>query len=385
MTPSMLPAPSDLASVLPIAASEVVIACTAAPLDGTYLDYNPANTGVSFCGTVDLALVDQAPQFVYKRLARTKNGYATAGVVFYKQGVDVLYQAFFWVGDTPTAADMSSGALPVPKSGWKGATPPTKYVTNRSPQVMAAVPAANWCGVSVEPLDYDFTMAVLSTDVTVDPPSWGAEPSVLLCNQYTNDLPTTQPINAAQNWNYLVSAVAAVTNTISVKAGLTVGYSLKVGGGVFFSGEETFSVSFNVETSYSQTTTSTTTEQTTLGNTVTVPLNLAPGQTVYVVTLAQVDNNATGHVTAQVQLSGTVNGGPIGVKYLTALAEALSSTITVSSSPTDPANSICYTITGVVNANVLGKVVTQTQQSPPAGITPTLVKGLYALNAGGVS
>src|SRR3954453_1466429 len=92
-TSGILPAASDLAQLLPLGANDALFTI-AANLDSTYVD----GDSVSFTGAVDLS---QLPQLIYRKLTRTGGDYATVGVSVYNEGIDIVYQSFFWTSATP--------------------------------------------------------------------------------------------------------------------------------------------------------------------------------------------------------------------------------------------------------------------------------------------
>ena len=101
-------------------------------------------------------------------------------------------------------------------------------------------------------------------------------------------------------------------------------------------------------------------------------MTLQPGQTAYLVTYAQTDNNAAGVVTLDIALSGRINNQDLDSDYLTQIVKAMRPDVVILNSGTD--DEIEYQFTGTVQANTLGTTSTEVtsnhrQTCPSSGAT----------------
>ena len=349
-TSGIVPAPSDLAQLLPLGPNDAVFTI-AANLDSTYVDGDTA----AFTGAVDLS---QLPQLVYRKLMRTGGDYATVGVSVYAEGIDVVYQSFFWTDATPQA-----GVLQQDAGKYKASSAPVRLNNANPLDAFCQLTPYPWCNVTASPVITTWDMGLGPGTVKMDDPTFD-QSAIQVVGYRNSNPPGTAPVEftATHQWQYAVNAQATVTNVISVKAGLELKWSYKVGNGL---GGATWEVKVSLETTYSRTMSKTTQKTTTLTDISSAKMSLAPGQTSYLVTVAEVDTNATGTIALSGSIAGTVNGQTLTSDYLAELLRAMYSQVVITST-TD--TSVSYNIVGTVSANVLGSVSSEVTDTPPPGI-----------------
>jgi hypothetical protein len=333
--------PQALAPLLPIGPGDLIFPYEM-NLDSTFQEPNAA-------GAVKITLT-QLPVQAYKAVYKTSGEKWSVGFNVFTEGVDTLYQAFFWLGDPPGQGRLQSKG----KFQCAGAAV-TLDMQNLQPAT-SAVPEYPWLNVTVSPTDYHFALTVVDGQVTPNPTV--TAPQIAKSTTYTNTDPVTVTYTPVVTYEYDQVAQTSVTDTNAFEAGIKVTWGGEVG---WFVDKATFQVAINFKYDYTHSTTSTSadTEKYIFSEQLSIPVE--PNQSVTVSLILYTDLNATANVNLDMMLTGTANGQPLPGDYLSQVVQAQGGTVLNTG-----ASSCTYQIQGTVQANVVSDSIIQTSPGTEA-------------------
>jgi hypothetical protein len=344
--------PADLAKVLPIPATNIAFQYEIT-LDGSFEGENFQNpqpvTGVAL---VDLT---QLPQQAYKVATQTPGGQRYyCGVNVFKDGVDVKYQAFFWYGGKFSSSTAPPTGLLTSGSISQQAGPPCILQQSNPQETSVNLASANykWLQITLQPLYCTFSPTIL-----------GALPANNQASPQPKLAVTTEPSNpSAEDGQTITTHVeydeeqtitTSVTNTLGFELGIQAAYQCDVSWFGLVGGKFTLTASLKVNYTWSKT--STTSKGNKCSISEDVPVVLDAHQTKYVSVIIFADDNATGTLTLNKQVTGSINGQAMTGLFLQQLVQALDAAATPPQTTTINSvgpTSLAYTTVGQMTANV---------------------------------
>lgn len=343
---------ASLAALLPIPAGSVVFQYQIS-LDSTY--FPPGSAGPYSESGVALVNLAQLPQQVYKVCTQVEGGQRYyCGVNVFKDGVDIKYQPFYWLGGTGSTASPPPNGLLNSVDGYRQAGP-TYILAASNPQeadVNLASAGCEWLQTAVQPLFCTFSTTIISGYGTAKPAS--PQPKLVSTGVVSNPAKSDQEVDREVSYSEDQSVEFNFTATQAIDIGLKASLECGVSWFGLASGKFTMSTSLNLAFTFSEGTTNATTEAYVIAETVLV--KLAPKQTKYVSVIIYADNNATATISFQKQVQGAINGQAMSGVLLQQIVEALGATANPPVTTTINSvagTSVTYTISGQVTANVV--------------------------------
>ncbi len=333
--------PQPLAPLLPIGPDDLIFPYNI-NLDSTFQEPNAG-------GAVKITL-SQLPVQAYKAVYKTSGEKWSVGFNVFTEGVDTLYQAFFWLGDPPGQGRLQS------KGKFQCAGDAITLDMQNLQPATADVPKYPWLNVTVSPTAYHFALTVVSGQVTPNPTV--TTPQIAKTTTYTNTEPVTVKYTPDVTYEYDQIAQTSVTDTNAFEAGIAVTWGGQVG---WFADKATFQVAINFkyDSTHSTTSTSSDTQKYMFSDKLDIPVE--PDQSVTVSLILYTDLNATANINLDMMLTGTANGQSLPGDYLSKVVQAQGGTVL----NTDAA-SCTYQIQGTVQANVVADSIIQTSPGTEA-------------------
>lgn len=344
-----LPTPTQLAPLLPLGPNEVIFQYDI-HLDGAF-----EADRITGAAKVDLTdLPAQISKMVYHSKDRTGERWAI-GVNIFRDGVDVRYQPFFWLGEAPAPGHLDS------RGKFQRAGGVYTLDMHNLQEASVNVPSHPWLSCAVRPVLCEFSLAIVGGVATPNPAT--PTPQIVKTSTFRNDSSSPVRYSPTISYEYDQTLQVSITDTHTFKAGTKLTWEGEVD---WFVEEAKFSFQLTFEYDYSHA--KTTASETSRKYIISEPLDftLQPGEKRYVSVILYADENASANISLDYRLAGRINGIDLNGSFLQELAEAMAATRVKSID----GNSLVYTIDGIIHANVVADSKVEVDND-----VPTILQG----------